>query len=350
MSGNKAIALIGHLGRGNSSLDGQTLRTKLVLAELEKRAALPVIAVDTGWISRRPLRVLYKTFRAFRQANIVLIMPGERGLRVLLPFYQILGSLCGRAIHYLVVGGWLPDFVHDRPKTVTRLQKVNGIYVQSTRMVASLQAAGLSNVRFLPNFKDFREPIPARAATQDQLSLVFLSRIIPDKGVEHCFEALRILAERNRRPKVRLDLWGAIPDQYKEWFENLLQRNVPGVHYKGPLEPGLVVDRLSQYDAMLFPTWYRGEGFPGVIIDAYAAGIPVIASDWHDNAEFVTDLQTGVIFETGSIDQLVASISRLLEQPELLAQMKHAATTAAKNYHVDVVLPPLLRQLGIEQK
>ena len=350
MSGNKAIALIGHMGRGNPSLDGQTLRTKLVLAELEKRAVLPVIAVDTGWFSRRPLQVLYKTFRAFQQANIVLIMPGERGLQILLPFYQMLDSIYGRPIHYLVVGGWLPDFVHDRPKTVARLQKVDGIYVQSTRMVASLQAAGLSNVRFLPNFKNFRGPVTARAATHDQLSLVFLSRVIPDKGVEHCFEALRILSERNRNMKVRLDLWGAIPDQYKEWFENLLQRDVPGVQYKGPLEPELVVDRLSQYDAMLFPTWYRGEGFPGVIIDAYAAGIPVIASDWHDNAEFVTNLQTGVIFKTGSVDQLVTSISRLLEQPELLAHMKHAAAKAAQNYHVDLVLPPLLRQLGVEQK
>ena len=45
----------------------------------------------------------------------------------------------------------------------------------------------------------------------------------------------------------------------------------------------------------------------------FAAGIPIVASDWHDNAEFVTHMETGVIFETGSVDQLVDSIRRNVE-------------------------------------
>ena len=130
----------------------------------------------------------------------------------------------------------------------------------------------------------------------------------------------------------------------------MLERKTPGVSYRGELEQELVIDRLGTYDAMLFPTWYRGEGFPGAVVDAYAAGIPVIASDWHDNAEVIAHLKTGVIFETGSVEQLIASIRLLLDQPEQLQQMKRAAAKEAARYHVDAVIPPLFSQLGIDQK
>ena len=345
----ESIALIGSLGRGQPCFDGQTLRTKLVLAELNKRAVAPVTAVDTAWLARRPFGVLLAIHRAFRHSSIVLIMPGERGLRVLLPIYQMLAAVYGCTVHYLVVGGWLPDFLNGRRSFLNRLRRVDGIYVQSQRMLTQLQAFGLSNAHYLPNFKDFRARRNPSVREKEVLSLVFLSRIIPEKGVEHCFEALRLLNTDTDKLRVCLDVWGTTPEEHTAWLDDLLQQHVPGVRHRGPLEPESVVDQLCNYDAMLFPTWYRGEGFPGVIVDAYAAGIPVIASDWHDNAEFVKHLKTGLVFEAKSVEQLVASINILLDQPELLDQMKAAAAKAVEVYHVDVVIPPLFRQIGIAQ-
>lgn len=350
MSTAKGIALIGNLGRGQPSLDGQTLRTQLVLAELRRRAAAPVAAVDTAWLSRRPFRVFLAMIASFRKSDIVLIMPGERGLKVLLPIFQRLASMFGCAMHYLVVGGWLPDFLKQNSGFAIRLGHLDGIYVQSQRMLTELETLGLSNAHYLSNFKRFRARQASRVTPDDGLSLVFLSRIIPEKGVEHCFEALRILNEGVDKPRVSLDLWGTVPPKHEAWFAEILGHPISGVTYRGALNQELVVDQLLNYDAMLFPTWYRGEGFPGAIVDAFAAGIPVVASDWHDNSEILTHRQTGLLFETGSVEQLVSSIQLLLDEPSLLSHMKEAAAKAAADYHVDVVIPPLFRKLGIAQK
>lgn len=60
---------------------------------------------------------------------------------------------------------------------------------------------------------------------------------------------------------------------------------------------------LKNYDALLFPTYYEGEGFAGTIIDAFAAGLPVIASDWKYNSEIIKQGITGVITKTHSISE-----------------------------------------------
>mgnify|MGYP002239410386 CR=1 FL=1 len=51
---------------------------------------------------------------------------------------------------------------------------------------------------------------------------------------------------------------------------------------------------LCRYDIMLFPTYWYGEGFPGIVMDAYIAGLPLIASDWNINTEVITE-KTGII-------------------------------------------------------
>lgn len=46
---------------------------------------------------------------------------------------------------------------------------------------------------------------------------------------------------------------------------------------------------LRNYFALLFPTYFHGEGFAGCIIDAFFAGIPIIATDWLYNKDIVKD-------------------------------------------------------------
>jgi glycosyltransferase involved in cell wall biosynthesis len=46
---------------------------------------------------------------------------------------------------------------------------------------------------------------------------------------------------------------------------------------------------LRDYFALLFPIYYIGEGFAGTAIDAFSAGVPVIASDWKYNSEVIKE-------------------------------------------------------------
>ena len=52
---------------------------------------------------------------------------------------------------------------------------------------------------------------------------------------------------------------------------------------------------LNSYDMMIFPTYYAGEGVAGVIVDAFIAGLPVIASDLGSCREVISDKETGYL-------------------------------------------------------
>lgn len=52
---------------------------------------------------------------------------------------------------------------------------------------------------------------------------------------------------------------------------------------------------FSDCYCMLFPTYWKGEGFLGAIIDFYISGLPVITTDWNMNKEVFQDVETGLI-------------------------------------------------------
>lgn len=90
--------------------------------------------------------------------------------------------------------------------------------------------------------------------------------------------------------KINLTFYGPIQEDYKKNFLSQVEM-LNNVKYGGflDLRDEKNYDILSEYDIMLFPTFWEGEGFPGILIDALIAGIPVIASDWNLNKYIIQD-------------------------------------------------------------
>ena len=89
---------------------------------------------------------------------------------------------------------------------------------------------------------------------------------------------------------------------------------------------------------MLFPTYWHGEGFPGVIVDAYVAGLPVIASDWNFNEEFIEDGVTGVVVPTHDTEALLMAMKRMSDGGYDLDTMSQNCRREASEYDVDKIL------------
>ncbi|MGY6629518.1 MAG: glycosyltransferase family 4 protein [Wenzhouxiangella sp.] len=354
MSGSRSVGLIGNLGGTVDVFNGQTLRTRLVRDEFAKRLGMAhTNFADSALIGRAPARVLGAIIRCFRRSDVVCIMPGERGLRVLLPLFLLLRRVFRRPVHYLVVGGWLPAFLRQRPRLCAMAASLDGLHVQSQRMQRELAELGIEQVHYLPNFREFPPSVPNAEPTSSEpgtrpLKLVFLSRVIPEKGVALCVDAVAAInAGHDLAPRVTLDIYGPVAKAHQDWLEKLLADAGSVVRRYDPVPPEQVVSTLAAYDALLFPTWYSGEGFPGVIVEAYAAGIPVVASDWQDNSEVVEHGVTGCVVATGDSQALQDAILELLEAPAHLKQMKRAASERAAAFHVDQVMPELLRRLQL---
>lgn len=66
----------------------------------------------------------------------------------------------------------------------------------------------------------------------------------------------------------------------------------------------------------MFPTLFYTEGIPGTIIDAYAAGLPVISSKWESYGDVIEDNVTGIGYEFGSDDALVEVLEMIKSNPQ----------------------------------
>ena len=115
-----------------------------------------------------------------------------------------------------------------------------------------------------------------------------------------------------------------IVDVYGPFQEGMTDNDFSGlkiVKYCGLLQPENVVETLRSYDALLLPTYYRGEGYPGVILEAYAAGIPVIASRWRSIPEIV-DESSGILIEPKDVQVLLDAMKRLMNDVKFYRSLR----------------------------
>lgn len=343
------IVVLGHFADGLPQVDGQIVRTRLVRSELIRRLeSCHVTSVDTKGISRKPFLTLASIILELSRSNDAIIMPGERGLKWLLPIYLSLMKRYRFRLHFLVVGGWLPSYLAGRRKDIKRLSACTTIHVQTDRMLSELKVLGLRNLSLLPNFRSFPSDRRLSCSQEVPLRLVYLSRVMPQKGIETAIKAVTLINNNPDCPSISLDIWGPVPDKYSNWFKILMQDCNPMIIYRGVLEPESIPDVLPDYGMMVFPTTYAGEGFPGVIVDAFVSGLPVIASDWQDNGDFIRHGVNGLLFTSGDACDLASKLCWALSHPHSIASMARSAASMAENYHVDTVFPGLIKKLGFD--
>ena len=107
---------------------------------------------------------------------------------------------------------------------------------------------------------------------------------------------------------VKIDFYGQKTDSY---FDKHLNK-IGMYKYKGVLQSNEVVSTLKRYDALIFPSHYIGEGCPGILVEALSASLPIIASDWKYNCEFVVNCENGFLCETYNSNSYVEAIKVLL--------------------------------------
>ncbi len=147
----------------------------------------------------------------------------------------------------------------------------------------------------------------------------FVGRLTRDKGIPELYRAFASL--KDRHPDLRLLLVGdfetgdPVPGNIRDAIE--ADHTV--------MRTGFVSDVAQYYhlmDVCVLPT-YR-EGFPGVPLEAQAAGVPVVTTQATGAVDSVLDGRTGFIVPVGDVPALSASIGRLLDNPSLRESMGKA--------------------------
>lgn len=176
---------------------------------------------------------------------------------------------------------------------------------------------------------NFVHPDPGVGSGKGGYAL-FVGRLSPEKGIGTLLKAWENLGGR-----VRLKIVGDGP--LAEEVRRVAER-MPGVEWLGRKAPDEVYVLMGEAAFLVFPSeWY--EGFPRVIAEAFAKGLPVLATALGAQGTIIEDGRTGLLFRSGDPEDLAEKVDWLLTHPEELKRMRREARaefeakyTAERNY------------------
>ncbi len=143
------------------------------------------------------------------------------------------------------------------------------------------------------------------------------------KGHEHLVAACRLLVEQGVAFTCRLVGGGPLQVHVEQLVSEMGLDD--RIRFEGPRTRDEVVQFLRDADAAVMPSvWTRQgdrEGIPVALMEAMAAGVPVVASDISGIPELVEHEQTGLLVAPGDAAAIASALRRLAEDPQLRAQL-----------------------------
>ena len=214
--------------------------------------------------------------------------------------------------------------VDERPEYIKRnLDMVDHMlaYARLTRdlLAANGVGAGKTTVsHYGVDTSHIQDTRPGRTESPP-LRVGFVGTLAHHKGCDVLVRAFETLP-------ARLDATLAIhgdTEQYGEFVRELrgLAAGDGRITFHGPFSRHEVGGIFSELDVLVVPSrWY--ENAPGVIFEAFAAGVPVVATNLGGMSEFVRPGEDGLLFELENAEHLAGQLRRLAEEPGLLRKLR----------------------------
>ncbi|CAM3586377.1 Capsular polysaccharide biosynthesis glycosyl transferase [Flavobacterium saliperosum S13] len=170
---------------------------------------------------------------------------------------------------------------------------------------------------------------------------VFVGRLVSDKGINELVAAFVRLSAENKNCKLLLvgppekELDPLLPETEKTI---LTTESILSVGYQNDVRPYFALS-----DCLVFPS-YR-EGFPNVVMQAGAMGLPSIVSDINGCNEIVVSEKNGIIIQPKSTEALYNALKRVLEDMDLYSRLKtDAREMIVSRYQQQLVWEAILNE------
>ena len=194
-----------------------------------------------------------------------------------------------------------------------------------------------AKLHFVPNAVDHSRFAQASPDTSTGMSVVFVGRHVAVKGLDIL---LRAWSTVQRPADARLILAGDGPEDAR------LKLLASELGVAGSVEfPGLVIDVPALLArSCLYVQASHQEGLPNAVLEAMAAGLPVVATRISGHEDVVECGKTGLLVPPGDPEALARAIGSLLANPALRLRMGQAAReTILNTYRAEVIAARLLR-------
>jgi glycosyltransferase involved in cell wall biosynthesis len=258
--------------------------------------------------------------------------PWWAGTNCVAYIHEVLGPIWGAFYSWPLssVGRWQERWTHWLYRKVPFWTPS-----ESTRKV--LETHGVREVKVLPNGTDTTPlaELPGKPLRQP-LRLAAVSRLAPNKRVEHAVEATGLLCRKGVETILTVVGTGECEGQLKSLAAAgaLAGR----VRFAGQLSESEKNAELSGAHLLVHTSLREGWGLN--VIEANAMGTPAVVYPVGGLVDSTVHGETGIVAETETPEALAESIAALVRQPEQYDRLRVNAWNRAKTFHWSKVLPP----------
>ena len=225
------------------------------------------------------------------------------------------------------------------------LKNADGVIALTEDMKKEMQKTRAGGISVIANGLDLerfaalrREEMRGKLQTKpDQRLIVFAGGFRPVKGVTYLIEAMNVVREKHRSAMLMLIGKGPEEDTLRHLAERLDLGNC--VRFVGQVPNDAVPQYLAAADVLVLPS--LSEGFPNVVLEAMAAGLPVVASRVGGLPEIIEEGHNGFLVEPKSPEQIAEKVLLLLGDDELRKRISENNREKAQGYSWERVVDRL---------
>ena len=318
-------------------LGGTTVSFKQLVQELSARSDVDVKVINT---SRRKkhflidvlhsIKVLFKMFSAVPRCDVISFHASDNGTLFYGPIVWIVCKVYGKPWILREFGGSFGQTYLSLSKPAKWLVRkiildADLCLFQTKSLVKFFSGVINKPVSWYSNSRPLATNHNTTIAKNEPATMarkfVFIGHVKPTKGVHEIIALGKQLDE-----DIVIDVFGPLMDgmSEREFADSK-------VNYRGVLQPDEVIPMLKRYDVMLLPTYHSGEGYPGIILESYSVGLPVITTNWMSIPEIV-DNSSGILIEPKDVGALREAILTLNRDQEKYACLRESALEKAKQF------------------
>lgn len=232
--------------------------------------------------------------------NIIFFNGTLKDYLYIAPIVIIIGKIFNKKVCIRKFAGSFEEYYNQTTAFRKRILK----YIVSNADIAFWETKSLVRFGLTINqksywFPNIRHESNIKRCLENKFSkrFIFLSQVKKEKGVEYLLKSFRLLDK-----SYQLDIFGPLIDVDIKEFKD------ENISYKGSASPENVCKTLSEYDVLVLPTYWKNEGYPGIIIEAFSVGIPVIATTVGGIPEIVKDKYNGILVPPKDVEALCDAI------------------------------------------
>jgi glycosyltransferase involved in cell wall biosynthesis len=220
---------------------------------------------------------------------------------------------------------------HDR---AVELIRENLEYVDGFIAVSDYYAEYMSSLLHIPREKIYVVPLgihtkqfqsaPNSSSDQEPVTVGYLARIAPEKGLHNLAEAYRLLRQMEDLPPLRLEAAGYMGAEHRNYLADIEKKfkkwNLDGeFHYRGSLDLEEKIEFLQKLDVLSVPSDYiEPKGL--YLLEAMACGIPVVQPRHGAFPEIIQKTGGGLVVDF-NLESVAEGIAKLVKDPSLRREL-----------------------------